>query len=67
VKRRVAIAAFVLALAALGVAGYYWGPAAVPQGQEPLLALTPANFEEFRAEFNATADKPRIVALLSPT
>ena len=66
-KRRVAIAAFVLALAALGVAGYYWGPAATPAGQPPLAEITPQTIDQFRAEFNSTADHPRIVALLSPT
>ena len=66
-KRRFLILALVVLAAASGVAWYYWGPVAVPEGQEPLLALTPVNLEEFRTAFNAAADRPRIVALLSPT
>lgn len=66
-KRKLPILAALLALAAASIAWYVWGPATAPVGQEPLLALTTENLEQFRAEFNAASDRPRIVALLSPT
>ena len=44
---------------------YFWGSA--PRNQPPLTSLTPANFEHFKQEFNNTADRARLVLLLSPT
>jgi hypothetical protein len=67
VRKKFAIVALVLALAALGAGWYYWGPVAMPEGQPPLVEITPQTIEQFRAEFNRHADRPRIVALLSPT
>ncbi|HXY14615.1 MAG TPA: hypothetical protein VEI26_08960 [Terriglobales bacterium] len=62
--------AIVLALAAvlvlLGVR-YLWGPSSVPPGQEPLVTLSSANFSEFERAFDADADIPRLVLLISPT
>ena len=56
------------AVAALLVAGWYlWGPATVPAGQPPLVALNPENFAQLKAAFNAAPDSVRLVALLSPT
>ena len=46
---------------------YLWRPSAVPNGQEPFLTLSNANFSEFQKAFNAQADGPRMVLLLSPT
>lgn len=66
-KRTVLILVLIAALGVAGAGWYYWGPAAVPEGQPPLAYITPQTLEQFRAEFNAAADKPRIVALLSPT
>ncbi len=59
----------VLATAAAFAFGswYYWGPASVPSGQPPLTEISQQNYAEFREAFNAAADQPRIVALLSPT
>ena len=59
----VAVAAFGLALAA----AYLWGPSSAPRGQEPLVALSDANFNEFANAFDASPDVPRLVLLLSPT
>jgi hypothetical protein len=59
----VAVAAFSLALAA----AYLWGPSSAPPGQEPLLALSDANFSQFVSAFDANPDVPRLVLLLSPT
>ena len=46
---------------------YLWSPSSAPRGQEPLLALSSANFSEFENAFDASADVPRLVLLLSPT
>jgi hypothetical protein len=59
----VAVAAFGLALAA----AYLWGPSSAPAGQEPLFALSDANFSQFADSFDADPDVPRLVLLLSPT
>ena len=61
--------AIVLAFAAVLVLVVFrlWGPSSVPQGQEPLFALSPTNFSEFERAFDASADVPRLVLLLSPT
>jgi len=61
--------AIVLAFAAVLVLVVFrlWGPSSVPQGQEPLFALSPTNFSEFEKAFDASADVPRLVLLLSPT
>jgi len=62
--------AIVLALAGV-FAGlllvYLWAPSSVPVGQEPLLVLSSANFSEFEKAFDANAQVPRLVLLLSPT
>ena len=49
------------------VAAYFWGPSSVPPGQSPLLTLSPENFHEFQAAFDADSSTPRLVPLLSPT
>jgi hypothetical protein len=59
----VAAAAFGLALAAV----YLWGPSSAPSGQEPIFALSDANFNQFANSFDADPDVPRLVLLLSPT
>ena len=38
-----------------------------PVGQRPFETLTDANFSDLRDVFNEHADKPRIIALFSPT
>ncbi len=57
----------VVALVALLAGAYFWGPPTVPNGQQPLLALSNANLSEFERTFDAAADAPRLVLLLSPT
>lgn len=58
----------VVAAAALLLAGaYFWGPPSVPDGHNPLTVLSPENLSEFTATFDANADVPRMVLLLSPT
>jgi hypothetical protein len=41
---------------------YFWG-----WGGLPLTTLTPANFDQFSHSFDGSADRARIVVLLSPT
>jgi hypothetical protein len=59
----VAVAALLLLLAA----AYLWSPGSTPRGQAPLVKLSEGNFEEFEKAFDAEADVPRLVLLLSPT
>ena len=57
-----------LLAACLGVFGYYlWGERHTPSGQPPLTTLDTSNLDNLRIEFNAHADKVRIIILLSPT
>ena len=60
---------YVLLLAVVALAlflgWYFWGSA--PRNQPPLTSLTPANVENFRQEFNNSADRARLVLLVSPT
>jgi len=58
-----AVIAVVLLLAVV----YLWGPSSVPPGQEPLVALSNANFSDFENAFDGDLDTPRLVLLLSPT
>ena len=48
-------------------AWYVWGPAIPPQGQEGVLELNAQNIAQLQTAFNEAADRPRIIALLSPT
>lgn len=43
------------------------GPGTVPAGQQPLLALSAANLDEFHKAFDANAGVPRLLLLVSPT
>lgn len=54
-------------VAALLIILFLWLSKGTPPGQPPLTSLTPANFENFRQEFNSSADRARLVLLLSPT
>ena len=65
-KRKAIIAGVVAALLLVGGV-YLRGPSSVPPGQPALLTLSPANFTEFEAAFDAEASVPRVVLLLSPT
>ncbi|HXY03115.1 MAG TPA: hypothetical protein VEI49_06020 [Terriglobales bacterium] len=64
-KRAVIVA--VVAIFALLVGFYLWGPSSVPAGQEPLIALSGTNFSEFEAAFDADANVAHVILLLSPT
>ena len=64
--RRTIILAVAAVLVLLAIV-YLWGPSSAPPGQEPLLTLTRTNFSEFQKAFDAGADAPRLVLLLSPT
>jgi hypothetical protein len=59
----VGAAAVLLLLAAV----YLWRPGTAPSGQPPVVILSQANFVEFTKAFDARADVPRLVFLLSPT
>jgi hypothetical protein len=61
VKRTLIVIAAVV-LAALG--WYLLSGHQPPAGQPPLANL---DLDEFRAEFNRTSDRPRLIVLLSPT
>lgn len=56
-----------IAIVVLLAVVYLWGPSSVPLGQEPLTALSSANFNDFENAFDADSDAPRLVLLLSPT
>ena len=65
-KKRAIVLTAAAALVLLLVA-YLWGPSSVPVGQQPLLSLSRANFGEFEKAFDARAEAPRLLLLLSPT
>jgi hypothetical protein len=48
-------------------AWYRWAERHTPAGQPPLATLDTSALDTLRSEFNAHADKVRIVILLSPT
>ncbi len=64
-KKLIALA--VIAVILLLAVVYLWGPSSVPPGQEPLVALSNANFSDFENVFDGDLDTPRLVLLLSPT
>jgi len=49
------------------LAVYLWGPGTAPPGQLRVVTLSKANVAEFAKAFDAEADVPRLVFLLSPT
>ena len=66
-KTKAPIIVGVAAIFLLLTAVYLWGPGTAPPGQPPVVTLSKANFEEFAKAFDAEADVPRLVFLLSPT
>ena len=64
-KRAIVLA--VIAVVLLVMVVYLWGPSKMPPGQEPLVALSNANFSDFENAFDGDLDTPRLVLLLSPT
>lgn len=63
-KRLIPVVVAVLILLAMF---YLWGPGTVPAGQQPLVTLSSANFDQFGKAFDANADAGRLVLLVSPT
>jgi hypothetical protein len=63
---RLGAVAVLLLLLVLGARALL-GPSAVPPGQRPLSKLSSASFGDFSAAFDAGAEAPRLVLLLSPT
>jgi hypothetical protein len=57
----------VLALILVAAAFYLWTPGYAPPNQKPLVTLSPANVDALETAFDADADVPRLVLLLSPT
>jgi hypothetical protein len=66
-KKKRLIGVVVAAVFVLLAAAYLWGPGSAPRGQAPVVTLSEGNFEEFEKAFDAEADVPRLVLLLSPT
>jgi len=46
---------------------YFWGWSRTPHNQPPLTSLAPNNLDQFKQDFNESADRTRLVLLLSPT
>ena len=66
--RRTMIAVFGVAAVVLAViARYHFAGHQVPAGQAPLAELTINSLNSLKADFNRSADRVRIVLLLSPT
>lgn len=66
--RRIAVAASaILVIGAATIAWLKLAPRPTPAGQAPLARLDEKNFGQLRDAFNASADRTRILAILSPT
>lgn len=66
-KKKLVILGVVLAAVLLVAIYLVQGPGTVPAGQLPLTTLTSANSDPFETAFDADANWPRLVLLLSPT
>jgi hypothetical protein len=66
-KNRLIVLAAVAAVVLLAAVYLLGGPGTVPAGQQPLTTLTSANAGAFEAAFDADANLPRLVLVLSPT
>ncbi|HEV7243139.1 MAG TPA: hypothetical protein VGQ36_28190 [Thermoanaerobaculia bacterium] len=64
--RKIALVAVIAALL-IAAAWYKFGGHRTAPGQPPLAELNAANLDRLRADFNAAADQPRMILLLSPT
>lgn len=64
--RKIALVAVIVALL-LAAAWYQFGGHRIAPGQPPLAELNAASLQQLRADFNAEADQPRMILLLSPT
>jgi hypothetical protein len=66
-KRKRLIGVVLTAAILLFAVAYLWGPGSAPRGQQPIVTLSEGNCGEFEKAFDAEADVPRLVLLLSPT
>jgi hypothetical protein len=66
-NRKRAVFLAVIAVSVVLAICYLWRPSSVPAGQAPLTALSKGNFGDFATIFDAAAEVPRLVLLLSPT
>ena len=66
-KKKLIILGVVAAFVLLGAIYFPRGPGTVPAGQQPLTTLTSANAGAFESAFDADANLPRLVLVLSPT
>jgi hypothetical protein len=64
-QRNFTIAILAVLLLIVGMA--FWGPSESPATQTPLVKLATRNFKDFESAFDAAADSPRLLLLLSPT
>jgi hypothetical protein len=65
-KKRI-IALGLVALAALFAWSSLREAGTTPPGQKPLIILSSSDLSQFQGAFDADADAPRLVLLLSPT
>lgn len=66
-RRTLQILGAAVAIGLLWAAYYTYAPRHAPAGQPALTNLEPRNFSDFQKSFNDSADKARLVLLLSPT
>jgi hypothetical protein len=66
-KKKLIIPGVVVAAVLLAAIYFFQGPGAVPAGQQPLTTLTSTNAGAFESAFDADANLPRLVLVLSPT
>ena len=66
--RKAVYAACILAAAGAGLLAYaLYAPRAAPAGQPPLAPVGNGSLDPIRDLFNATADRTRLLVMLSPT
>lgn len=65
-RQKIALVSIVAAIL-LGAVWYQFGGHRTAPGQPPLAELNAGSLEQLRVDFNAAADHPRIILLLSPT
>ena len=64
--RKLAFIAVIVALL-LAAAWFQFGGHRTAPGQPPFAELNDGSLDRLRADFNAAADQPRVIVLLSPT
>lgn len=65
-RQKVALVSIIAALL-IAAAWYQFGGHRTAPGQAPLAELNASSIDQLRADFNAAADQPRMILLLSPT